>query len=90
MRIHNVFHASLLSLAPANRLPGQNNPPLDPIRIGDHDEWEVADILDSRRNSEDALSTESNKLVGIRTCIGTTLTTASSTTHAIFYSGGIP
>ena len=47
MRIHNVFHACHLTLAPTNPLPGQINPPPGPVNLN-QDEWEVADILDSK------------------------------------------
>ena len=33
MRIHNVFHANMLSLASINPLPKQINPPPEPIVI---------------------------------------------------------
>ena len=48
MKVHNVFHTSLLRLAASNPLLGQraSEPPL--VIIDGNDEWEVDDILDSR------------------------------------------
>ena len=50
MKIHNVFHSSLLWLAPDDPLPGQQIPEPPPIVIDGQDEWEVDKILDSRRH----------------------------------------
>ena len=49
MRIHNVFHPSLLRKASANPFPGQHNEPAPPVIVNDEEEWEVDDILDARR-----------------------------------------
>ena len=49
MRIHDVFHTNLLTLAPSNLLPEQRNPPTGPIVVRDQHEWELEDILDSRQ-----------------------------------------
>ena len=49
MRIHDVFHPSLLQKALEDPLPGQHNDPAPPIIVDDKEEWEVNDILDARR-----------------------------------------
>ena len=48
MRVHNVFHVSLLRPAADNPLPGQRQPPPPPVEVEGTEEWEVQDILDSR------------------------------------------
>ncbi len=49
MRVHDVFHSDLLRSAADDPLPGQKNEPSDSIVINDEDEWEIDDILNSRR-----------------------------------------
>ncbi len=49
MRVHDVFHPDLLRPAADDPLPGQKNEPSDSIVINDEDEWEIDDILNSRR-----------------------------------------
>ena len=49
MRIHDVFHPSLLQKALEDPLPGQHNDPAPPIIVDDKEEWEVDNILDARR-----------------------------------------
>jgi hypothetical protein len=49
MKIHPVFHVSLLEPAATDPLPGQVNPPPPPIEVEGELEWEVEEILDSRK-----------------------------------------
>ena len=43
-----VFHVLLLEPARHDPLPGQINPTPPPVIVGDHEEWEVEAIVDSR------------------------------------------
>jgi hypothetical protein len=47
MRVHSTFHAEKLRKDPNNPLPGQANPPPEPIQYGEEDEWEVEAVLNS-------------------------------------------
>jgi len=49
MRVHDVFHPDLLRPAADDPLPGQKNEPSGSIVVNDEDEWEIDDILNSRR-----------------------------------------
>jgi len=49
MRVHDVFHSDLLRPAVDDLLPGQKNEFSGSIVINDEDEWEIDDILNSRR-----------------------------------------
>ncbi len=49
MRVHDVFHSDLLRSAVDDLLPDQKNESSDSIVINDEDEWEIDDILNSRR-----------------------------------------
>jgi len=49
MRVHDVFHSDLLRPAADDLLPDQKNEPSGSIVVNDEDEWEIDDILDSRR-----------------------------------------
>jgi hypothetical protein len=48
MKIHPVFHVSLLEKAASDPLPGQIAPAPPPIIVEGEEEWEVEEILDSR------------------------------------------
>lgn len=45
----NTFHPSKLRLDPDDPLPGQHPPPPRPVEVEGEDEWELDDILQSRR-----------------------------------------
>ncbi len=49
MRIHDVFHSELLRSVVDDSLSDQKNESLKSIVINDKDEWEIDDILNSRR-----------------------------------------
>jgi len=49
MRVHDVFHPDLLRSVVDDLLPGQKNEPSGSIVVNDEDEWEIDDILNSRR-----------------------------------------
>ena len=49
MKIHNVFHASLLAKDPNDPLPEQEYPEPEPVIIDGEKEWEVDDIRDVRK-----------------------------------------
>ena len=48
MRIHPVFHVSLLEPVRPNDIPGRIQDPSPPIIIDDYEEYEVEEVLDSR------------------------------------------
>jgi hypothetical protein len=48
MKMSNVFHADRLRKDPRNPLPGQEQPPEDPMEVNGFPEWEVDKILASR------------------------------------------
>ncbi|SLM37987.1 Chromo domain-like [Lasallia pustulata] len=48
MKVHNVFHSNLLRKDPGDPLPGQIQEPPGPIITADGEEWDLADILNSR------------------------------------------
>ena len=50
MKIRPVFSPKLLKLAPTDPLPGQKNPPPQPVETPKGNAWVVEDILDSRRH----------------------------------------
>ena len=47
MKIHSVFHVSLLEPYKPSTIPGRTQEPPPPVVINDENEWEVEDILDS-------------------------------------------
>ncbi len=49
MRVHDVFHSDLLRSAVDDLLPDQKNELSGSIVVNDEDEWEIDDILNSRR-----------------------------------------
>jgi RNase H-like domain found in reverse transcriptase/Reverse transcriptase (RNA-dependent DNA polymerase)/Integrase zinc binding domain/Integrase core domain/Chromo (CHRromatin Organisation MOdifier) domain len=49
MRIHPVFHVSLLEPFRANDIPGRMQAPPPPVAVDGHEEHEVQAVLDSRR-----------------------------------------
>ena len=49
MRIHDVFHSKLLTLAAQSPLPGQKNPPPPATIVDGVKEWTVDEILDSKK-----------------------------------------
>jgi hypothetical protein len=48
MRIHPVFHVSLLEPAADDPYPGQRPDPPPPVEIDGELEWQVDEVLDSR------------------------------------------
>jgi len=48
MKVHPVFHVSLLEPVTTDPLPGQVQPAPPPIIVDDEPEWEVDEIVDSR------------------------------------------
>lgn len=48
MKIHSVFHSSLLRLVDENPMPNQIPEPPPPVIVENENEWEVEEILDSR------------------------------------------
>ena len=52
MRIHPVFHTSLLSPAGDNPLPGHRQPEPPPVIVDGEQEWEIQEIVDSKRTKK--------------------------------------
>jgi hypothetical protein len=48
LKLHNVFHVSLLEPLKQDKIPGRYQPPPPPVKTNDGYEWEVHEILDSR------------------------------------------
>lgn len=48
MKIHPVFHVSLLDPAPIDPVPGQIQPPPPPVVIDNKEEFHVEEIYDSK------------------------------------------
>lgn len=48
VRLHPVFHVSLLEHAASDPLPGQQSPPPPAVIVDGEEEWEVERVLDSR------------------------------------------
>ena len=55
MRIHDVFHPSLLRPAAKDPLPGQYNNSPPPVVVNDEEEWEVDNILDAQKHGRRVL-----------------------------------
>ena len=47
MKIHPVFHVSLLESYKPSAIPGRIQDPPPPVVINDENEWEIEEILDS-------------------------------------------
>jgi hypothetical protein len=48
MRIHPVFHVSMLEVYSTNEIPNRTVPPPPPIEVDGEEEYEVEDIVDAR------------------------------------------
>jgi hypothetical protein len=48
MRVHPVFHVSLLESRADDPYPGQRLEPLPPVKIDGEQEWFVDEVLDTR------------------------------------------
>ena len=48
VRLHPVFHVSLLEHAASDPFPGQVSPPPPAVLVDGEEEWEVESVLDSR------------------------------------------
>ncbi|MBW1225722.1 chromo domain-containing protein, partial [Escherichia coli] len=48
MNVHPVFHVSKLSPYAPSSIPGRHPPEPPPIKVGTDEEYEVAEIVDSR------------------------------------------
>ena len=48
MKVHPIFHVSLLEPAASDPLPGQLQPAPPPVIIDEELEWEVDEIVDSK------------------------------------------
>ncbi|MBW0492506.1 hypothetical protein O181_032221 [Austropuccinia psidii MF-1] len=46
--VHPVFHVSLLETVKKSSIPNQNKLPPPPVLVKDQEEWEVAQVLDSK------------------------------------------
>ena len=55
MKIHNVFHVSLLEPYHESAIPGRIRPPPPPVIVDNNQEFEVEEILDSRRERKSLL-----------------------------------
>jgi len=49
MKVHPVFHVSLLEPYKESNIPGRKQPPPPSIEVDTHEEYEVEKVLDSRR-----------------------------------------
>lgn len=49
MKMHPVFHVTLLDFAANDPVTGQRQPPPPPIIVNQEEEYEIEEILDSRR-----------------------------------------
>jgi hypothetical protein len=50
LKIHPVLHVQVLKPSPPSKIPGRTQTPPPPDLIDDYEEWEVEDILDTKRD----------------------------------------
>ena len=68
MKIHDVFHPSLLRKAAEDRLPGQHNNPALPVIVDDKEKREVIDRLDASKKGRKEGRKEGSRWKGSILC----------------------